>query len=83
MPSFAFKLVHVRSFPNHMSCEGMQVTKTRWQVSILGTPAAGVSTRMRAASVGVADNFAHLRGRGSTQVFEAPLYGNRSQISLG
>ncbi|CAJ1461661.1 unnamed protein product [Effrenium voratum] len=50
--------------------------------AILGFGRSGVS-RTRALSCGVADNFAHLRALPPDPDYEAPRYGNASQIILG
>lgn len=59
------------------------LTETRREASILGTPAAGLPARARTASLGVADNFAHFRGRTPTSTCEALPYSSRSQSTFG
>lgn len=60
--------------------EGLNTTVR--ETAILGYGQSGVR-RARAQSCGVADNFAHLRALPPDPNYEAPRYGNYSQIVLG
>merc|ERR1712232_148769 len=60
--------------------EGLVTTKR--ETAILGYGSSGVS-RSRTRSVGAPDNFSHTRGPHKEADWEAPHYGNRSQIIFG
>lgn len=60
--------------------EGM--TETKRQTAVIGYGTA-MKSRTRAQSTGASDNYAHLRGMPSEPAWEAPRFGNRSQIILG
>lgn len=52
------------------------------QTTILGYGSSG-TRRIRAQSLGVADNYGHLNALPPEPTYEAPFHGNRSQIILG
>merc|ERR1719321_2560382 len=56
--------------------------QTKRETAILGYGSSGVS-RTRMKSVGVAENYSHLKGPHKENEWEKGHYGNRSQIVLG